>query len=76
MSDETILQYLKNIDDRTTRMEDKQDAVNTDHDKRLKSLENSRTATRAGIAALTIGGGTGAAKAGLVDKIISMLGGS
>lgn len=74
MSDEAILGYVKSIDERTARMEVAQAKVTDSHDKRIKSLENSRTAARAGLTALTIGGGTGAAKAGMLGKVLGIFG--
>ncbi len=86
MADEIILQYVKSIDERTARIESSmttamqihQAADNEKHeeyDKRIKSLENSRTAARAGMTALAVGGGTGVAKLGVIGKLIGMFGG-
>lgn len=86
MSDDPILTYLQSIDARTARMETAFTAALTDHRKEddaihdelrkdLDSLKTSRTAARAGLAALALGGGTGAAKLGFLDKIVSMFGG-
>lgn len=86
MSDEAILGYVKSIDERTARMETaftttlqnqkkESDDKHKESDGRIKSLENSRLAARAGLAALTLGGTTGAAKAGLIDKVVSMFSG-
>ncbi len=86
MPDDVILQYVKSIDERTARMEStmttamqihqQNDTAKHDEiDTRLKSLETSRTAARAGMAALALGGGTGAAKLGLLAKITGLFGG-
>jgi hypothetical protein len=83
MSDEAILQLVKSIDDRTARMETsinltlqkhkEDDEIKHDEfDRRFKSLETSRTAARAGLAALALGGTGGAAKMGFLDKLISI----
>lgn len=87
MTDDPMLQYMKSIDDRMGRMEtaittaftnhqNDDDKKHEDFDVRLKSLETSRTAARAGMAALALGGTGGAAKLGFLDKIISMINGS
>ncbi len=86
MSDDPVLIYLQSIDARTARMEAAFSAAITDHKKEddvvhdelrkdIDSLKTSRTAARAGIAALVLGGGTGAAKLGFLDKIVSLFGG-
>lgn len=75
MSEEAILGYLRSIDDKTTRMETSFGTVTKDQEKRIRSLENSRTAQRVAVATLSIGGTTGAAKVGLVGKITALLGG-
>lgn len=86
MSDDPILTYLQSIDARTARMEDAFTAALTDHKKEnavehdemrkdLDSLKTSRTAARAGLAALALGGTGGAAKLGFLDKVLGMLGG-
>lgn len=86
MSEDAILQYLKSIDARTGRMEtsitatmqkhqEEDDAKHGEMRKDIDSLLTSRTAARAGITALALGGTGGAAKLGFLDKIISMIGG-
>lgn len=75
MSDDVILEYVKSIDARGARMEEAVNKILTDHDSRLKSLETSRTAARAGMTALVLGGTGGAAKAGMLDKLLSLFGG-
>jgi hypothetical protein len=85
MADE-LLEFVKSIDARTQRMETAitttmqkhQDDDDDKHEKldvRIKSLETSRTAARAGLVALTVGGGGGAVKLGFLDKVISIFGG-
>ncbi len=80
---ETILQYIKSIDDRTVRIESvittamqiHQQADDTKHDiidKRIKSLENSRTAARATLIGAATAGTGGAAKLGMLAKITSL----
>lgn len=76
MSDEAILWYVKSIDERTARMEISQDKITESHDKRISSLENSRKIQRAVIGASTLGGSAAGAKVGIVDKILSIWGGS
>lgn len=83
MSDnETILQYVRSIDDRTARMEIAQTATMQNHqkdddkkhesvDERVKSLENSRLAARVGLASIALGGAGGAVKMGAIEKLLS-----
>lgn len=79
MPDETalqaILQSVKSMDDRTARMEQKIDDGFEKLDGRVRSLETSRTAARAGLAALAVGGTGAGAKLGILDKVMSMFGG-
>lgn len=75
MSEDAVLSYLKSVDDRTARMEQKIDNGFENLDGRVKSLENSRTAARAGLTVLTLGTTGGAAKMGLLDKIMTIFGG-
>lgn len=75
MSNKDILEFVKSIDDRTARMEDKMDTAHGKLDERVKSLETSRTAARAGMAALALGGTGGAAKLGFLDKVMTLFGG-
>lgn len=85
--DDAILQYLKSIDDRTARIEtnfttamqnhqEDDDVKHGEMRKDIDSLLSSRTAARAGLTVLTLGGTGGAAKLGLLDKIASILGGT
>lgn len=77
MSEENaLLEMVKSIDARTERLETKFDLRHDNTDGRLKSLETSRTAARAGMAGLAIAGTGGAAKMGIIDKLMSVLGGS
>lgn len=72
---DAILTYLKSIDERGARTEKMMTATLEKHDERIKSLETSRTAARAGMAALALGGTGGAAKLGFLDKIAGIFGG-
>lgn len=85
MADE-LLEFVKSIDARTQRMEttlnttmqkhqDDDDKKHEDVDKRIRSLENSRLAARAGLTAMVVGGTGGAAKLGFLDKLMTMFGG-
>lgn len=85
MADE-LLEFVKSIDARTQRMETAMTITMQSHQKddddkhekidgRIKSLENSRTAARAALVVATVGGTSGAAKVGLLDKLVSMFGG-
>lgn len=76
MPDKAILQYVKSIDERTGRIETAFTTVLTEMKKDIDSLKDSRTAARAGLAALILGSTGGAAKLGLLDKFISMFGGT
>lgn len=46
MADPTTLQYLKSIDDRTTRMEDRMEETFGFHQERISSLEKTRERQR------------------------------
>lgn len=69
---EAMLQYVKSIDERTARMETSLNTTLETHDKRLSSLETSRTIARTGLATLALGGTGGAAKLGMLDKLMSL----
>lgn len=73
MSDmDAMLEFVKSIDTRTARIEETVNQIRSGHDDRIKSLETSRAATRAGIAALAIGGTGAGAKLGMIDKLMGL----
>jgi hypothetical protein len=75
MADDALLELVKSIDGRTARMETAMTTTLEKHDDRIKSLETSRTAARAGMTVLALGSTTGAAKMGFLDKVIGIFGG-
>jgi hypothetical protein len=85
MSDEinAVLQFVKSIDDRTARMESKQDRQFKDHDDRISTIESDHKVVRGvmkwgariAVFVLIACGAGGAAKgAGLIDKLTTLIG--
>ena len=87
MSDDVILQYVKSIDEKTTRIETAVTLALTSHQaddnnkhgkihERLDSLERTRFGARICVGTMTLGGtGFGMHQLGMIDKFLHALSG-